>query len=143
MREHEALSTLLTAGRRRPAWRALKAIPPVEVAASRPGSLVLPQVLLVVLGEQRVQERVDAAVGIRQARGQVVDVAFGLDGQGQRGVELTEQLPDPEGQEAGPEEEHDGEDQVQHLQGHEITEMNHELTALLPQIVSLVNQTHL
>lgn len=78
---------------------------------------MLPQVLLVILGEQRVQKRVDAAVGIRQTCGQVVDVAFGFGGQGQRqrGVELTEQLPDPEGQEACPEEQHDGEDQVQHL----------------------------
>lgn len=86
---------------------------------------MLPQVLLVVLGEQRVQKRVDAAVGIRQTRGQVVDVAFGFGGQGQRRVELTQQLPDPEGQEACPEKEHDGEDQVQHLQGHNTTEMNH------------------
>lgn len=50
---------------------------------------MLPHVLLVVLGQQRVQKRVDATVGIRQARGQVVDVAFGFDGQGQGGVELT------------------------------------------------------
>lgn len=33
-------------------------------------------------------------------------------------MELAQQLPDPEGQEACPEEEHDGEDQVEHLQGH-------------------------
>lgn len=115
MREHEALRALLAAGRWRPAWRALKAVPPVEVAASCPGPLVLPQVLLVVLGEQRVEKRVDAAVGVCQTRGQVVDVALGFGGQGQRGVELTQQLPDPEGQETCPEEEHDGEDQVQHL----------------------------
>lgn len=44
---------------------------------------MLPQVLLVVLGEQRVQKRVDATVGIGQAGGQVVDVAFGFGGQGQ------------------------------------------------------------
>lgn len=50
---------------------------------------MLPHVLLVVLGQQRVQKRVDAAVGIRQARGQVVDVAFGFEGQGHCGVELT------------------------------------------------------
>lgn len=50
---------------------------------------MLPHVLLVVLGQQCVQKRVDAAVGIRQARGQVVDVAFGFDGHGQWGVELT------------------------------------------------------
>lgn len=51
MRKHKALCTLLTAGRWRPAWRTLKTTPPVEVAASCPGTLVLPQVLLVVLGE--------------------------------------------------------------------------------------------
>lgn len=44
---------------------------------------MLPQVLLVVLGEQRVQKWVDAAVGICQTRGKVVDVAFGFGGQGQ------------------------------------------------------------
>lgn len=44
---------------------------------------MLPQVLLVVLGEQRVEERVDAAVGVRQACGQVVDVALGFGGEGQ------------------------------------------------------------
>lgn len=73
---------------------------------------MIPYVLLVVLGQQCVQKRVDAAVRIRQARGQVVDVAFGFDGHGQLGVELTEQLPDPKGQEACPEEKDDGEDQV-------------------------------
>lgn len=82
MCEHKALSTLLAAGRWRPAWRTLEAAPPVEVAASCPGPLVLPQVLLVVLSEQRVQKRVDAAVGIRQTRGQIVDVAFGFGGEG-------------------------------------------------------------
>ena len=115
MCEHEALSTLLTAGRWRPARGTLKATPPVEVAASRPGALVLPQVLLVVLGEQCVKERVDAAVGVRQTRGQVVDVTFGFGGERQPRVELIQELPDPEWQEACPEEEHDGEDQVQHL----------------------------
>lgn len=44
---------------------------------------MLPQVLLVVLGEQCVQKWVDAAVGICQTRGKVVDVAFGFGGQGQ------------------------------------------------------------
>lgn len=44
---------------------------------------MLPQVFLVVLGEQCVEERVDAAVGIGQTRGQVVDVAFGFGGEGQ------------------------------------------------------------
>lgn len=78
MREHEALGALLAAGRRRPACRTLEATPPAEVAARCPGPLVLPQVVLVVLGEQRVQKGVDAAVGIRQTRGQVVDVAFGF-----------------------------------------------------------------
>lgn len=76
---------------------------------------MLPQVLLVVLGEQCVQEGVDAAVGVGQAGGQVVDVALGFGGEGQRGVELAQELPDPERQEARPEEEHDGEDQVEHL----------------------------
>lgn len=82
---------------------------------------MLPHVLLVVLGQQCVQKRVDAAVGIRQARGQVVDVAFGFQGQGHYGLE---QLPDPKGQEAYPEEEYDGEDQVEHLQGHQQRETN-------------------
>lgn len=80
---------------------------------------MLPQVFLVVLGEQRVEEGVDAAVGVRQTRGQVVDVAFGLVGEGQCGVELKQQLPDPEWQETSPEEENDGENQVQHLWGRE------------------------
>lgn len=31
-------------------------------------------------------------------------------------MELTQQLPDPEGQETSPEKEHNSEDQVQHLQ---------------------------
>lgn len=44
---------------------------------------MLPQVLLVVLGEQCVEEGVNAAVGVRQTRGQVVDVAFGFGGEGQ------------------------------------------------------------
>lgn len=116
MREHEALRALLAARGRRPARRTLKAAP-AEVAARRPGAVVLPHVVLVVLGQQRVQERVDAAVGVRQARRQVVDVAFGFERQGHGGVELTQQMPDPEGQEAGPEQEDDGEDQIQHLQG--------------------------
>lgn len=103
----------------------MKAVPPIEVAASRPGPLALPQVLLIVFGEQRVEERVDAAVGVGQTRGQVVDVAFGFDGKGQRGVELTQQLPDPEGQEAGPEQQHDGENQVQHLEGKKTKQMDH------------------
>lgn len=81
--EHEALGALLTAGRRRPPRRALKTTLPVEVAAGRPGALVLPQVFLVVLGEERVKERVDAAVGVRQTRGQVVDVALGFGGERQ------------------------------------------------------------
>lgn len=76
---------------------------------------MLAHVLLVVLGQEGVEERVDAAVGICQARGEIVDVTLGFGGQGQRGVELAQQLPDPEGQEARPEEEHDGEDQVQYL----------------------------
>lgn len=114
--QHEALSTLLAAGRRRPARRTLKPTPPNEVAAGGPGAVVLPQVLLVVLGEQCVEERVNAAVGIRQACGQIVDVSFDRGGQGHGGVELTEQLPDPEGEEACPEKQDDGEDQVQHLE---------------------------
>lgn len=76
---------------------------------------MFPHVFFVVLGQKCVEERVDAAVGICQARGQIVDVTLGFGGQGQRGVELAQQLPDPEGQEACPEEEHDGEDQVQYL----------------------------
>lgn len=76
---------------------------------------MLPCVLLVVLGQECVEERVNAAVGICQARGQVVDVTLGFGGQGQQGVELAKQLPDPEGQEARPEEEHNGEDQVEYL----------------------------
>lgn len=43
---------------------------------------MLPQVLLVVLGEKRVEEWVDAAVGVRQTCGQVVDVTFGFGGEG-------------------------------------------------------------
>lgn len=44
---------------------------------------MLPHVLLVVLGQQCVQKGIDAAVGIRQARGQIVDVTFGFEGQRQ------------------------------------------------------------
>lgn len=44
---------------------------------------MLPQILLVVLGEQCVKERVDAAIGVCQTRGQVIDVAFGFGGEGQ------------------------------------------------------------
>jgi len=116
VREHEALGALLAAGGGRAARRTLEAAPSAEVAAGRPGALAFAQVLLVVLGEQRVEEGVDAAVAVGQAGGQVVDVAFGLVGDGQRGVELAQQLPDPEGQEAGPEEQHYGEDEVQHLE---------------------------
>ena len=82
MCEHEALGALLAAGRRRPARRALESTLAAEVAAGGPRALVLPQILLVVLGEQRVQEGVDAAVGVRQTRGQVVDVALGFIGEG-------------------------------------------------------------
>lgn len=104
----------------------MKTTPPVEVIASCPQALVLPQILLVVLGEQCVEERVDAAVGVRQACGQVVDVTFGFGGERQRGVKLTQQLPDPEGQEACPEEEHNCKDQVEHLQGHKSTKRCHQ-----------------
>lgn len=76
---------------------------------------MLPHVLLVVLGQKCVEERVDAAVGICQARGQIVNITLGFGRQGHRGVELAQQLPDPEGQEACPEEEDDGEDQVEYL----------------------------
>lgn len=76
---------------------------------------VLSHVLLVVLCQKCVEERVDAAVGIRQARGQIIDVTLSFLGQGNRGVELAQQLPDPERQEARPEEEHNSEDQVQYL----------------------------
>lgn len=76
---------------------------------------MLPHVLHIVLGQKCVEERVDTAVGICQARGQIIDITLGLGGQRQRGVELAQQLPDPERQEARPEEEHDGEDQVQYL----------------------------
>lgn len=122
--KHKALSALLTAGRWRAAWRALKAIPPVEVVACWPGQLVFPHVLLVVLGQKCVEERVDAAVGKCQACGQIVDITPGFDGQGQWGVEQGQQLPDPERQEACPKEEHDGEDQVQYLWEQEISNEN-------------------
>ena len=124
VREHEALGALLAAGGRRAARRALEAAPAAEVAAGRPGALALAQVLLVVLGEERVEEGVDAAVAVGQAGGQVVDVALGRVGDGQRGVELAQQLPDPERQEAGPEEQHDGEDEVQHLEEEDVWTVN-------------------
>lgn len=113
--KHKALSALLTACRRWATRWLLKAIPPLEVAASGPWQFVLPHVFSVVLGQKCVEERVNAAIGICQARGQIVDVALGFEGQGKQGVELAQQLPDPEGQEACPEEKHNGEDQVQYL----------------------------
>lgn len=44
---------------------------------------MLPHVLLVVLGQKCVEERVDAAVGKCQACGQIVDIALGFEGQRQ------------------------------------------------------------
>lgn len=44
---------------------------------------MFPEVLFIVFGEQRVKERVDAAVGEREACGQVVDVSFDFGGEGQ------------------------------------------------------------
>lgn len=120
VREHEALCALLAAGGQRPPGRALEPVPPVEVAARGAGTLTFPQVLLVVLGEQRVEERVDAAVGVGEAGGQIVDVALGLGGEVDGGVELTQELPDPEGQETGPEQQDDGKDQVEDLENREI-----------------------
>lgn len=74
------------------------------------------QVLPVVLGEQRVEERVDAAVAVGQTRHQVVDAGVCVRGQVQGlGVVQRQQLPDPEGQETRPEHQHDGEDHDQHL----------------------------
>lgn len=74
------------------------------------------QVLPVVLGEQRVQERVDAAIAVREARHQVVDAGVRVRGQAQRlGVVQGQQLPNPEGQETRPEHQHDGENHDQHF----------------------------
>lgn len=74
------------------------------------------QVLPVVLGEQRIEERVDAAVAVGQARHQVVDAGVCVRGQAQGlGVVQRQQLPNPEGQETRPEHQHDGEDHDQHL----------------------------
>lgn len=117
VRKHETLGTLLTACGGRPAWRALHTAPPVKKTSSRPGPIVLPQILFVVLGEQCVQEWVDAAVGVRQTCRQVIDVALGCGGQGQCRMVLTQELPDPKRQETCPKEEHNGENQVENLQG--------------------------
>lgn len=115
MCENKALRTLLTAGGQGATWRPLEAVPSVEVAASRPSPLSLAKVILVVLGEQGVEERIDATVAVGQTCGQIVNVALGLGGEIQRGLELTKKLPNPERQEAGPEQEHNGEDQIQDL----------------------------
>lgn len=59
--------------------------------------------------------KVDAAIGICQTRGQIIDITLGFERKRKQGVELAQQLPDPEGQEACPEKDHNGEDQVQYL----------------------------
>lgn len=74
------------------------------------------QVLPVVLGEQSVEERVDAAVAVGETGHQVVDAGVGLRGQAQGfGVVQAQQLPDPEGQKTGPEHQDNGEDHDQNL----------------------------
>lgn len=78
--------------------------------------MVSPQVLTVVLGEQCVEEGVDAAVAVGQAGHQEVD---GDDGGAAPLPTLVpveaEELPQPEGNKASPVGEHDAEDHVQHL----------------------------
>lgn len=76
---------------------------------------MFPHVFFVVLSQKCVEKRIDAAIGICQTRGQIIDIPLGFERKGKQGVELAQQLPDPEGQEACPEEDHNGEDQVQYL----------------------------
>lgn len=89
----------------------MKSVPSLEVvAAAVKRTLPVPQIFFVVLGQQGVEERVDATVAVGQAGGQVVDVPSGFRRHGKRLVVLEEQLPDPEWQEAGPEDQDNGED---------------------------------
>lgn len=89
MCENKALRALLTAGGQGATGRPLEAVPSVEVAASRPSPLSFAKVILIVLGEQGVEERIDATVAVGQTGGQIVNVALGLGGEIQRGLELT------------------------------------------------------
>ena len=69
--------------------------------------------------QQGVEKGIHAGVPIGQASQDPVDCDLGAHRYSPQHVGLVEgqQLPDPEGQEAGPEEQHDGEDEVQHLGG--------------------------
>lgn len=89
MREDKALRALLAAGGQGTSGRTLKAVPSVEVAASRPRPLSLAEVVLVVLGEQGVEERIDATVAVGQTGGQIIYVTLGLSGEIQLGLKLT------------------------------------------------------
>ena len=71
-------------------------------------------VVTVVLGEQRVEEGVHTAVAIGEAGGQVVDDAGGAGSERWGPAVLGKELPQPEGQEAGPEEQHDAQDEIEH-----------------------------
>lgn len=73
------------------------------------------QILPVVLGEQRVQKRVDAAVAVGQTRHQVVNTRAYVRSKDQGLVVEGQKLPYPKGQEAGPEHEHDREDHYKHF----------------------------
>lgn len=73
--------------------------------------MLVPKILAVVPGQQDIKEGVDATIAVGQAGDQVVDILLDVERQPQGTVVEGHQLPDPEGQEAGPEDQHDGEDQ--------------------------------
>lgn len=83
--------------------------------AAAEGPLPVLQVLPVVFGEQGVEEGVDAAVAVGQAGHQVVNALLGLGGELQGAAVESHQLPDPERQEAGPEDQHDAENHDEDL----------------------------
>lgn len=89
MRKDKALRALLAARGQGKSGRTLKAVPPVEVVASCPCPLSLAEVLLVVFGEQGVEERINATVAVGQTGGQIVNVTLGLGGEIQLRPKLT------------------------------------------------------
>lgn len=109
--KHKSLSAVLAASGQGASRNPLKSVPSLEVAAPTvERTLPVPQILLVVFGQQSVEERVDATVAVRQACGQVVNVPCGLLRNWEVFIILGEQLPYPERQETGPEDQHYGED---------------------------------